>query len=87
MVGVPEERIGGIAADLGSTVRSGVLGLTQREAEVLRRLANGTTTKDIAKTLHISYETVKEHVQHILGKIGVNDRTQAALWAVRKELV
>ena len=61
--------------------------LTQREAEVLRQMANGLTNKDIAKTLHISYETVKEHVQHILGKIGVNDRTQAALWAVRKELV
>ena len=45
------------------------------------------TNKDIAKTLHISYETVKEHVQHILGKIGVNDRTQAAVWAVRKGLV
>jgi DNA-binding NarL/FixJ family response regulator len=61
--------------------------LTQREAEVLRQMANGLTNKDIAKTLHISYETVKEHVQHILGKIGVTDRTQAAVWAVRKELV
>ena len=61
--------------------------LTQREAEVLREMANGLTNKDIAKTLHISYETVKEHVQHILGKIGVTDRTQAAVWAVRKELV
>jgi hypothetical protein len=38
-------------------------------------------------TLHISYETVKEHVQHILRKIGVSDRTQAAVWAMRKELV
>ena len=61
--------------------------LTQREAEVLRELANGQTNKDIAKTLHISYETIKEHVQHILRKIGVTDRTQAAVWAVRKKLV
>ncbi len=61
--------------------------LTQREAEVLRQMANGLTNKDIAETLHISYETVKEHVQHILRKIGVSDRTQAAVWAVRKELV
>ena len=61
--------------------------LTQRESEVLRQLAYGLTNKDIAKALHISYETVKEHVQHILGKIGVSDRTQAAVWAVRKELV
>ena len=61
--------------------------LTQRESEVLRQLAYGLTNKEIALTLHISYETVKEHVQHILRKIGVSDRTQAAVWAVRKELV
>ena len=61
--------------------------LTQRESEVLRQLAYGLTNKDIATTLHISYETVKEHVQHILRKIGVSDRTQAAVWAVRRELV
>jgi Na+/H+ antiporter NhaD/arsenite permease-like protein len=40
-----------------------------------------------AQALGISYETVKEHVQHILRKIGVSDRTQAAVWAVRKDLV
>jgi DNA-binding NarL/FixJ family response regulator len=61
--------------------------LTQRESEVLRQLALGLTNKEIASSLHISYETVKEHVQHILRKIGVSDRTQAAVWAVRKGLV
>ena len=61
--------------------------LTQRESEVLRQLAYGLTNKEIAKALQISYETVKEHVQHILRKIGVSDRTQAAVWAVRKDLV
>ncbi len=61
--------------------------LTQRESEVLRQLAYGLTNKEIAQALHISYETVKEHVQHILKKIGVSDRTQAAVWAVRKKLV
>ena len=61
--------------------------LPQRESEVLRQLAYGLTNKEIAQALHISYETVKEHVQHILRKIGVSDRTQAAVWAVRKELV
>jgi DNA-binding NarL/FixJ family response regulator len=61
--------------------------LTQRESEVLRQLALGLTNKEIAQSLHISYETVKEHVQHILRKIGVSDRTQAAVWAVRKGLV
>jgi DNA-binding NarL/FixJ family response regulator len=60
--------------------------LTQRESEVLRQLALGLTNKEIALALRISYETVKEHVQHILRKIGVTDRTQAAVWAVRKSL-
>jgi DNA-binding NarL/FixJ family response regulator len=61
--------------------------LTKREGEVLKQLAFGLTNKEIAQTLGISYETVKEHVQHILRKIGVSDRTQAAVWAVRKDLV
>jgi DNA-binding NarL/FixJ family response regulator len=61
--------------------------LTQRESEVLRQLAFGLTNKEIAQALGISYETVKEHVQHVLRKIGVSDRTQAAVWAVRKGLV
>ena len=61
--------------------------LTQRESEVLRQLSYGLTNKEIAQSLQISYETVKEHVQHILRKLGVSDRTQAAVWAVRKGLV
>ena len=61
--------------------------LTQRESEVLRQLANGLTNKEIALALEISYETVKEHVQHILRKVGVSDRTQAAVWAVRQGLL
>lgn len=61
--------------------------LTKREAEVLKQLAFGLTNKEIAKALGISYETVKEHVQHILRKVGVSDRTQVAVWAVRRGLV
>jgi DNA-binding NarL/FixJ family response regulator len=61
--------------------------LTQRESEVLQHLSNGSTNKEIAIALQISYETVKEHVQHVLRKIGVSDRTQAAVWAVRKNLL
>jgi len=61
--------------------------LTQRESEVLRQMAFGLTNKEIAQALGISYETVKEHVQHILRKVGVSDRTQAAVWAVRQGLV
>lgn len=61
--------------------------LTQRETEVLKQLSLGLTNKEIAQALEISYETVKEHVQHILRKLGVADRTQAAVWAVRRGLV
>lgn len=72
----------------GPVVGDGVeVPLTQRESEVLRQMANGLTNKEIAKMLKISYETVKEHVQHVLRKIGVKDRTQAAVWAVRNKLV
>jgi len=60
--------------------------LTLRESEVLRQLALGLTNKEIGLSLHISHETVKEHVQHILRKIRVADRTQAAVWAVRNGL-
>ncbi|HMP05395.1 MAG TPA: response regulator transcription factor, partial [Lacipirellulaceae bacterium] len=60
--------------------------LTRRENEVLKQLALGLSNKEIAQALNISYETVKEHVQHILRKLGVADRTQAAVWAVRKGL-
>jgi len=60
--------------------------LTQREGEVLRQVAGGLTNKQIGKVLHISIETVKEHIQRIMRKIGVTDRTQAAVWAVRKGL-
>jgi DNA-binding NarL/FixJ family response regulator len=55
--------------------------LTERELEVLRLLARGQTNRQIAKNLVISTLTVKTHVQHILGKLGVSDRTQAAIRA------
>jgi DNA-binding NarL/FixJ family response regulator len=61
--------------------------LSEREGEVLRQMTLGLTNKQIAQTMNISYETVKEHVQHVLRKIGLTDRTQAAVWAVRNEVV
>ena len=61
--------------------------LSEREGEVLRQMTSGLTNKQIAEAMDISYETVKEHVQHVLRKIGLTDRTQAAVWAVRNELV
>jgi len=61
--------------------------LTLREVDVLSGITKGHTNRQIAEALGISYETVKEHVQHVLRKLGVGDRTQAAVWAVRNGLV
>jgi len=63
------------------------LSLTAREVEVLRLLAEGCTNTEISKVLAISCHTVKSHVVHIFNKLGVNDRTQAAVWAARNRLV
>jgi DNA-binding NarL/FixJ family response regulator len=57
--------------------------LTEREADVLHLLAQGHSNKDIARHLHITEDTVKSHVRHILSKLGVQSRTQAALYALR----
>jgi DNA-binding NarL/FixJ family response regulator len=61
--------------------------LTERETEVLRLLAQGKSNKEIARVLHITEQTVKTHVSHILDKLGVPSRTQAALYAIRAGLV
>jgi two-component system, NarL family, response regulator LiaR len=61
--------------------------LTSREREVLTLIARGMPNKLIARELSISEKTVKAHVSSILGKLGVTDRTQAALFAVRAGLV
>lgn len=79
-------RISGSLAGPASVAEPDVQ-LTDREREVLRHVALGLTNKEIGQALAISYETVKEHVQHILRKLGVSDRTQAAVWAVRNQMV
>jgi DNA-binding NarL/FixJ family response regulator len=61
--------------------------LTQREREVLRLLAQGMTNKEIAAALFVSVGTVKIHVEHIIAKLGVSDRTQAAVRAVELGLL
>lgn len=61
--------------------------LTTREREVLAEVARGRSNREIARTLTLSEKTVKAHVSAILTKLGVHDRTQAALYAVRTGLV
>ena len=68
------ERIGGPA-------------LTEREIDVLRLMANGRSNKVIGAELHISEGTVKFHVNHILGKLGAADRTQAVTVALQRGIL
>ncbi|MBH0347045.1 MULTISPECIES: response regulator transcription factor [Bacillus] len=57
--------------------------LTKREQEVLHEIAKGRSNKEIAAVLHITEQTVKTHVSNVLAKLEVDDRTQAALYAVK----
>jgi DNA-binding NarL/FixJ family response regulator len=62
----------------------GIGALTSREREVFALLADGQSNREIARTLRVSEKTVKTHVSAVLAKLGVADRTQAALLAVRE---
>jgi DNA-binding NarL/FixJ family response regulator len=61
--------------------------LSERETEVLRLIANGKDNAQIAKDLHISPKTVKNHISNILMKLQIENRIQAAVYAVRRGLV
>lgn len=61
--------------------------LTKRELEVLIQIANGMFNKEIATTLNISERTVKNHISNIFKKIEVADRTQAAVFAIRNDII
>ncbi|NBW87655.1 MAG: DNA-binding response regulator, partial [Planctomycetia bacterium] len=78
-------RVAGEMSKRASATDSGVP-LTPRETQVLRQIAMGLANQEIADALEISVETVKEHVQNLLRKISVSDRTQAAVWALRHGL-
>lgn len=75
--------IAGQEEPLWGTRLTGVEELSEREREVLRLVARGLTNHEIAERLVISEKTVKTHVSSILGKLGLADRTQAAIWALK----
>jgi len=62
-------------------------GLTSRELEILRELANGITDQEIAARLGLAAGTVKTHIRHILHKLGARNRTQAVAWVLREGLI
>lgn len=80
-------RVAGAMSKNGPNGTAEEIPLTVRETQVLRHVALGLSNREIGRSLSISIETVKEHVQNILRKISLTDRTQAAVWAVRKGLV
>ena len=61
--------------------------LTRREVEVLKMIASGSSNKEIASILSISERTVKNHVSNIFKKIDVSDRTQAAVFAIKNDII
>lgn len=61
--------------------------LSKRELEVLAEMVKGKTNKEIGETLFVSEKTIKTHVSHILNKLKVSDRTQAAVYAMEHQLI
>ena len=75
------------AAGGGEAARNPRAALSERELDVLRLLANGRDNADIGRELHISPKTVKNHISNILMKLGIENRIQAAVYAVRAGIV
>ena len=76
-----------VAAQPKSDKQENVPQLTDREHEVIRLVAQGRSNREIADTLVISEKTAKAHVSNILGKLGLDDRTQMAVYAIKHGIV
>jgi DNA-binding NarL/FixJ family response regulator len=83
----PFTSYGKVLASMRDRSSNPAVDLTPRELQVLRHVGYGLSNDEIARSMEISVETIKEHVQNILRKMGVQDRTQAAVWAVKQGLV
>lgn len=84
---LPPEALAQLAGDAPVPPGAPHEALTEREATILSRLARGMSNKEIAADLQISAHTVRSHVRIIFEKIGVSNRTQAALYAIEHDLV
>lgn len=74
-------------SEAASVAQDLVQPLSEREVDVLRLLATGLNNREIGELLFVSENTVKTHIVHIIGKLGVSDRVQAAVWAARHGLL
>lgn len=77
----------GLQYDMSKNVCSKLNELTHREYEVLKMITNGLLNKEIACKLSISERTVKNHISNIFKKINVSDRTQAAIYAIKNNII
>jgi len=83
----PSTSYGKVLASMKDRSSNPAVDLTPRELQVLRHVGYGLSNDEIARSLSVSIETIKEHVQNILRKMVMKDRTQAAVWAVKQGLV
>jgi two-component system, NarL family, nitrate/nitrite response regulator NarL len=75
--------VGNVRSDRDTAARAAVRHLTRREREVLRRIVEGESTREIARGLTIAPSTVRAHVQNVLVKLGAHSRLQAAAIVAR----
>jgi NarL family two-component system response regulator LiaR len=82
----PFRDVGASMTGRGNSATTGAR-ITPRESQVLSHVAFGLSNEEIARSLGIGVETVKEHVHNVMRKLAVNDRTQAAVWAIKSGVV